>query len=454
MRKIIPPPLLYLLILTLVNHLLWSAIIPFAGFPYGAPDEIHHFEVTKFIAQTGRMPIFGPDKDIYIRVRPGAEDNIFNRIYGWYALFPCGAYILAGLFTRVLPLMIPPTQQIFVARLLSVFCNLCLVYFAYKIAVHIFPKDRFLRWGVPVLVSTVPQVVFVGSYHNPDALTTAATTASMFLGLRFLNNRQVRRTDALLLGLVLSLVTLAKLNGWLVSFLFTGIVLLLSLRKMTKALWIQLILIVMPPALVLGSWFLFQQRHYGDILARDVFRASWTTDRPSFTPLAQQGYNVLTFLLHTNWLEMTFKSFWGVFGYMSVQLHRVFYWGLLLLCLASLAGLAKGAIDRLKCGNLDLRSREMQALGIFTLVTVVLIAAAAYNSFYNDYQAQGRYLFPALVPICIFLLLGWREILFTSHWRSIGLLLLSIGMPLFNLLCLLAYVIPGMVMPVQEQWFF
>jgi len=455
MNKNIPLPLAGLLVFTLANHLLWSALIPFAGFPHGAPDEIHHFEVTRFIYKTGQVPIFGPDKDLYIRVRPGAEDNVFNRIYGWYAMFPSGTYILSGLFMRILPLTLYPPQQIFVARLFSVVCNLCLVYFAYRIANHIFPRDRFLGWGLPVLVSMIPQVVFVGSYHNPDVLTMAATTASMLLGLRLLGGKGVNWTDAILLGLALSLVAVAKLNGWLVSFLFTGIILLLhtSSNRMSRALMVRLILVAVPPILTLISWFTFQQQHYGDILARDVFSASWSADRPFLIPFAQQGYSPLSFLMRTNWLEMTFKSFWGIFGYMSVQLHPVFYWGLLLMCLASLGGLIKGGVSRIKRGGLDIRSRQTQVLGIFAFVTMVLIAVAAYQSLYNDYQPQGRYLFPALVPICLFLLLGWREFLPSPRWKSIGLGFLCVGMSLFNLLCLGIYIMPG-VMPVQEQWFF
>lgn len=444
--------LFLLLVFVLANHLVWAAIVPFAGFPYGAPDEIHHFEVTRFIAQTGRMPIFGPDKDLYIRVRPGAEDTIINRIYGWQALFPPGAYILAGWLIRVLPPLQYP-QQVFVARLFSVLCNVCLIYLAHRIAALAFPHDRFLVWGVPVLVGMIPQVVFVGSYHNPDALAMAATTASMLLGLRLVSEGWGRWTDALLLGLALSLVALAKMNGWLVSALFTSLVVLLSAKKV-RALAARLPFVVGPPVLTLSLWFLFQQWHYGDILARNVFGAAWSADRPFSIPFAQQGYSFLTFLLRTNWVELTFKSFWGVFGYMSVRLSPAVYWGLLLVSLVSLAGLAKGVVARLKHKSLDLRSGRVQMVCLFAFVTVVLIIGAAVHSFYNDYQPQGRYLFPAIVPICSLLLLGWRELLPTSRARSAGLLLLCIVMPLFNLACLLAYVIPGMVVPVQEEWFF
>jgi len=442
----------FLLSIMLANHLLWLTAIPFAGDPYGAPDEIHHFEVTRFISQTGRMPVFGPDQDLYIRVRPNAEDTIKNRIYGWQALFPSGAYILAGLFIRILP-PLEPSGQVFAARLFSVACNICLIYFAYKILYLVFPNDSFLVWGVPVLISTVPQITFVGSYHNPDALTMAATTASMFFGLSLLYEGWTRWTDALFLGLSLGLVTVSKQNGWLASSLFLCLVLLFSSRKF-RILVARLPLVVIPPVLTLGSWFLFQHWHYGDILARDVFRTAWSTDRPLAVPYASQGYSIPSFLLNTDWLELTFKSFWGVFGYMSVELHPVLYWIIFLLCVVSLVGLVMGVFRRLKNGSLHLKSKRMQVLSALAIVVVILIIAAMYHSYYNDYQPQGRYLFPVIVPICLLLLLGGRELLPAPRARSIALCSLCAGMSFFNLVCLLVYVVLGTAVPVQVQWFF
>ena len=452
-KKVNSFPLLILLSVVLCVHLAWIALVPFAGFPYGAPDEIHHFEVTRFVAETGRMPVFGPDKDLYIRVPPGFEESVDTRIYGWHALFPSGAYILPGLFMHLLP---PLTfqQQVFVARLFSAFWNLCLVYFTYKITIYLFPGDRLFAFGVSVFVSMIPQVVFVGSYHNSDALTLAATAASMFFGLKFLDGGYAKWVTNLELGLALGFVAMAKQHGWLVNFLFVSSILLLAGRKIIASRkLLPLFGFVIPPMLVFGSWFLSQQLNYGDILARDVFGSAWTNDRPYLVSFVEQGYSVLDFFLKTNWLPMTFKSFWGVFGYMSVRMSLAIYWVLFSWCLLSSIGLSKGIFSRFRDGNIDFKSWRNWVLCVFGGIIVALVAAAVYTSYYNDYQPQGRYLFPALVPIAIFLLWGWRELL-SPKWRSLGFKLLCVGMLFFNLFSLIVYVIPGMTMPVDVQWFF
>jgi hypothetical protein len=327
-------------------------------------------------------------------------------------------------------------------------------YFAYRVAGHLWPGDRLLLWGTPLLVSTIPQVVFVGSYHNPDAFTMAVTSASVFYGLKFLDDRGSRWVDALLFALSLGLATLAKLNGWLANGLFTGTVLLLSTGRMlrSKRLMAQWALVVLLPVFILSSWFLFQQWHYGDILARDVFRAAWSADRPLSVPLAQRGYDLLAFLLRTDWLKTSFKSFWAVFGYMSVYVHPAFYWALALLCLASGIGWMVRLVGR--TDGVDLGSRQVRALRMFAFVVAGLAIAAAWTSLYQDYQPQGRYLFPVLIPICVLLLVGWRALLPSPRWQSVGLVALCVGMPLFDLICLFAYILPGMALQVRQEWFF
>jgi hypothetical protein len=151
---------------------------------------------------------------------------------------------------------------------------------------------------------------------------------------------------------------------------------------------------------------------------------------------------------------MIFKSFFGVFGYMFVVFHPLIYCILFILCLFSFIGHFKGTLRRVLNGNFHLKSMRTRMLCVFVAIIVLLFLAAGYTSYYNDFQPQGRYLFPAVAPLGLFFLLGWRELLPKGHWNSLGLKLLCLGMALFNLFCLVAYAIPGMTLNVSEQWFF
>ena len=60
-------------------------------------------------------------------------------------------------------------------------------------------------------------------------------------------------------------------------------------------------------------------------------------------------------------------------------------------------------------------SKKWNAEGIFHILMVLLIIIPVilfmYYVYYNDNQAQGRYLMPALYPLMYFVTLGWNRIL-------------------------------------------
>ncbi len=435
-----------LLLAALSNNLIWSATVPFAGPPYGAPDEIHHFEVARFIYQHRRIPIFGRGKDLYIRVRPGGKDVIDDRIYGWYAVSPWGAYILGAIAMLLAPGRFSGT--IYGARLSSVMGSVLLVYLAYRIALALFPRSPFLHLGTPLLVALIPQVTFVNAYFNADVFTMTSTALVIYLWVKGMKHG-FSLAASIYLGLALGLAALGRLNGWLISFVFTPLVLALSLRGKITGAMPRLLCIVAPPTIVFLSWFAHNYRYYGDVFAQRVFEQAWAMDRPFFKPYAEQGFNFVSFLFRTRWAELTFKSFWGVFGYMTIYLDSRFYRIIFLICVSSSLGLVCGLLRRARRKDL-LSDWRFRILGLFALSTVLIIFASAYNSLYKDFQPQGRYLFPALIPICVLLLLGLRELAVTKLLRQAIFALIIIGLVLLNLTSFTNYILPLHSTPVPR----
>jgi hypothetical protein len=111
-----------------------------------------------------------------------------------------------------------------------------------------------------------------------------------------------------------------------------------------------------------------------------------------------------------HFVVVTFQSFWAQFGWMGILVDQRIY--LLLAVLTGLAalGLALWIAQRLP----RLPARQKWALGLLAL-TFLLILAGMLQYNLTFIQAQGRYLFPAIVPIAIFFVLGLRE-LARRHW--------------------------------------
>ncbi|MDW8269454.1 MAG: hypothetical protein RMN24_09840, partial [Anaerolineae bacterium] len=100
--------------------------------------------------------------------------------------------------------------------------------------------------------------------------------------------------------------------------------------------------------------------------------------------------------------EFTFKSFWGVFGWLGVFLDGRVY---ALLGLVSLL-VAVGLLAR-SGGWPRLADWQRRGLGLLGFQAVLVAAGYAWYNL-TFVQHQGRYLFPALLPLAIAFALGWQ----------------------------------------------
>ncbi|HEU5099046.1 MAG TPA: hypothetical protein VFU22_08505 [Roseiflexaceae bacterium] len=123
-------------------------------------------------------------------------------------------------------------------------------------------------------------------------------------------------------------------------------------------------------------------------------------------------------------LRIFFVSFWGQFGWMSLPLVGGTPWegALALICLGGVCGstawLAAGR-------GAAWQRRAAVVLGL------IVVAEGLFPLFYSYTQPrsqaiqQGRYCFPALAPIALLLVLGWRALL-PSRWRT-GALIVGVA---------------------------
>ena len=110
-------------------------------------------------------------------------------------------------------------------------------------------------------------------------------------------------------------------------------------------------------------------------------------------------------------LTFTFRSFWGVFGWMGVFMDTRIYTAFLLFTGVIFLGLL-WAMVRLISGrpDADMDLLQLWVLGLFgVMIAAVLAAYAWYNA--DFMQHQGRYFFWGLLPIGTIVALGWREVM-------------------------------------------
>jgi hypothetical protein len=96
-------------------------------------------------------------------------------------------------------------------------------------------------------------------------------------------------------------------------------------------------------------------------------------------------------------------SFYGLFGYATEHAPRLAYAGALLV----LAGNLLATLVWLKrCWREVPRGQKLILLWGLVICGLSILASMAY-SWVNDFQAQGRYLFPLLVPLALWFTATW-----------------------------------------------
>ncbi len=257
-----------------------------------------------------------------------------------------------------------------------------------------------------------PQVWYVFSYINGDALPFAMLTVVLVeLGWpdssvrSFLSGaRTGPNAGVFVVGALLGLLALSKRN-YLVSIAFVGWVLLWlghDLRHWRRATLLGLIAaaIALPWATYHG-WV--NDFHTGQKIVEHAEKMAAPDMKPSaqtgptsfpFMALRAKGVSLWDTLVALNWVGLSFRSFCGLYGWMSIaspawlyDVFAVLYASLLTIVVLPAALRGSGKAWRLLPG----------ALVCATLV----IAQSVYRSWVFDFQGQGRYLFPIL-PMLFF----------------------------------------------------
>lgn len=361
-----------------------------------APDELMRLDVNFFLFEHGRLPV---------------GDELTHPIWGFsYAHTPtmlCN--VLGYIFMCVMaPFSEEAIMLVIASRMVSVLVGVGTVYFVIKTSKMLF--DTPSRWIMIILCSFIPQFAFLSSYVNNDSLAVFGSAMIFYCWVYVLKNRwNYKIAFVLVIGMSVCALSYYNSYGWiLISIPFLIITYFRQNPKKYRE-FIKFAGSIAAMTLVLiGYLFIRHFVLYGDILGMstgekygELFAQPGMKPSERFS-LAEQGVGIADMLFGPaySWVNITAKSFFVSFGYMQFHAHSsvyVFYgivFGVGALAFAVLV--AKKLIKREK---IDFSTIILYtALSAVAAITVFL---SMYNSYFNDFQAQGRYCYPALIPIVL-----------------------------------------------------
>jgi len=394
------------LILIIAVYMVVGALYALKTPTWEAPDEPAHYNYIAYLAKNGRFPVLqmGDYPHEYLEEIKAAqfppEMSIAPIRYEFHQ--PPLYYLLAApihLATKALTL----AQQVALLRVFSLLQGGALLIVSYLVVREIFPESDFLPLASVAFVATLPMHIAMSAAINNDTLGELILALIIWQSLLAMKEG-LRREGTLSLGLLLSLAFLTKTTVYAPAIASIVVAVLYLWRKgKTNLRYLGLILGM---GLALSAWwFLRNGLVYGGL---DIF--GWArhdaivVGQPTTGEwIAQYGAAKVV----KDFFIVSFKSFWAIFGWMGVLVDSRIYLLLFLVSLAILLGLAI-YISRLARGSEILT--VLQKWSLFILVLLFFLVAASHLWYNLKFvQHQGRYLFPALIPLGLFFALGLRE---------------------------------------------
>lgn len=288
------------------------------------------------------------------------------------------------------PFLFTPLQN-FIARIGIQFWT-CLYCFFLLSLVKNFPTLK--KVALVVCLAFIPQIIFVQSYVNLDSFGL-----TVFLYLLW----AIARRHEVHIAFGVFLLSCCKMNCFCLLLLPLAYV-FWNYRSQKRLLLMKTTCLVGLPFSLLFVWLAFSYwvntRAYGSFLGFDVLVKLY--------PSPPSRYRVFTL----DFVNLSLASAFGRFGWMNLRLPEFvyFFWRLLIL---------PAAVVYLWRAVKRPASAEAQWIA-FTSIGVIFLNLFSHTwfSFNNEYQPQGRYLFPTILILISYLVDGLlREPLNSSRKR-------------------------------------
>ena len=395
----------------LVFSLMWARVQPNGA----GPDEPMRYQIAYYIYEHGSLPV-------------GDDPAVRNIVWGIsYAFSPILDYMIAAVFMKLVSFITTvPFALLMAARFVNILLGLGTVWLALDMGKRLF--DRRKAWIFAAFVGLLPGSLFVFTYVNCDALAVFSTAVIVYAWVRYLTEGWTYK-NCIILAIGVAVCTLSYYNAYgfiLCSIFFFGITLFMEAKqKGNYGDFAKKGLLVCVIVMILAAWWFVRNAilYDGDFLGMNASSiCAEKYAKPAYKPSEKQtpqmaGYTLWDMLNQGfpksegfSWVELVSQSFVGRFGNMNVFMPK---W------------LINNYMDFIKAGFLliflhpvktfTLRVKKQWSVkGMFNWFMLIAMIIPnilnAYYSYASDYQPQGRYSLPMLIPMTYFMVMGYGNL--------------------------------------------
>ena len=393
------------------------------------PDEGGRYLIPQYICEHGVWPT-------------GMEEEIRIPAYGFsYALYNAFPYLVMGLAMRAVGCVTAdPAALLFTARFVNVLAGLFMAYVVWLLAGRLFEREGS-RWLFCLAVTYQPMNIFVHSYVNTDSFCMLST-AMIVYGMVRLCREEVSVRTCLWLAAGISLCALSYYSAY--GYILAAVILFTAVFVKNREGFLKYGALTAGLVLVLAGWWFIRQGIVlnGDFLGlrtrAEMIAAYGLEEIRQANTFAGQGYSFFGMLGEMLARRLPLKlagSLIAAYGSLVIRPGIWFYvlyalvWGAGVVgCIMLISekgkpenrprgGIAeKGKPENRPRGGIAEKGKPENRPrgGIFHVCMVICIVTPLVlylrYCYATDYQEQGRYLLPALVPAMIYVCRGLERL--------------------------------------------
>ena len=399
---------------------------------FEAPDEHKHFFVAVYIAETGELPVVDASGDDYLQ-----QEAAQPPLYYWLASGLIGALDLSvaqvgedlwfNRFVRMGDASSPTNINHFVhdsaenwpwsgwvagahrLRVFSTLFGLLTLSALYQCGRALWPKKRDRALLAMGLVALLPQFNFLHSYINNDVAIILFATLTLWQLISLWRREMSTLAHFVGIGITVALAMLSKTAGLLLLVYAIGFILIWAWRHQRWQIGTRGIGIVATIDLLCAGWLLLRNwQLYGDLTAANQFVAIAGGDREM---------TLLGVLAETPGIVY---SLFGVFGWFNVRgpewLFAIWFGFVIIAITTSMRSIFRASFTTPQRDHpLSLQQRieaidKKRLLALLLFGWVLAVYAGMVLFMLRTPAAQGRLLFPAIVPLALGLSYGLSNV--------------------------------------------
>ena len=376
--------------------------------PLSPPDEYFRMLIPKFICEHGTLPT-GLEEEVRIT---GCGFS-----YGLYNVLP---YIIQGYFMRFVSLFTDSELMLLYAgRVINVIFGLLMAWVVYLLGKRIFQDSRF-RWLFCFAVMYLPEGLFVHTYINTDSCCMLSTAVILYaLVWAYQDGFDYKNCAWLGVGIILCALSYYNAYGYILCSIFLFVAYFISKKDKWHIDWKNMMKygIFISVLVLLGAGWWFVRAYFvldGDILGlktKECLALQYSLEETSpLNTYQAKGISIYQMLKENRFFQCLYDSFIAAFGSLSIRGN---YWTYLSYKLFFGVGILGFVVSWI----FDREMRKIKFKQVFFHLNILLCAILPLvimidYAYTMNYQHQGRYILPSLIPIMYYAVRGIERLAF------------------------------------------